>query len=130
MPRWSQKSKRMWRRATACILIYVLALHGVALALAGTRLVGAEDNAGGITFELCHHDGNTSNSPSQTPDPADDSCCIICLAGTSYVLVASDCAPGSHPIVFAAVGWPLMVSRLPTRTVDANTRPRGPPLTA
>jgi hypothetical protein len=120
----------MRRQATACILIYVLLLQAMALALAGTRLVGAGDNASGITFELCHHDGDASNSPSQTPDPADQSCCIICLAGTSYVLVALDLTPSFHPITFAAVSWPLLVSRLPTRTVDANSRPRGPPLRA
>jgi hypothetical protein len=127
MQGWSNRSKRMWRRATASVLIYLLVLQGMALALAGSRLASAEDSAGGITLEVCHHNGDASNAPAQTPDPIDNSCCIICVAGANFVLAAFGTTPGFEPIVFAAVRWPVAVSQLPTRSIDANFRPRGPP---
>ena len=117
----------MWRQVTACILIYALVFQGMALVLAGASLAGAEANAAGFKLELCHHDRDTSNPQDQTPDPADSGCCIICLAGTSYVLANFGLASDFHPIVFVEVRWPSAMSPLPSRTVDANTRPRGPP---
>jgi hypothetical protein len=117
----------MWRRVTAGALICALVLQGMALVLAVTRFAGAETNVAGFKSEICHHDGDTSNSQNQTPDPADNGCCIICLAGTSYVLAAFNLASNFHPIMFVAVRWPAATPPLPSRTVDANTRPRGPP---
>jgi hypothetical protein len=128
MPSLSERSKRVWRRMTACVLIYVLVLQGMALALAGASRIGAADSAVGV--ELCRHDGGTSDTPSQTPGPIDDICCIVCLAGASHVAATLAFALVFHPIVFAAVHWPVPVSRLPTHTVDASARPRGPPTAA
>jgi hypothetical protein len=128
MPVLSERSKRVWRGVTACVLIYVLILQGMALALASASRLGAPDSTLGV--EVCHHDGGTSGAPSQTPSPSDDICCIVCLAGASYVSVTVAFALVFHPIVFAAVHWPVPVSQLPARTVDANTRPRGPPVMA
>ena len=126
----SQRSRRVWRQVIAGVLIYALALQGIALVLATTSHVGGENDVAGFKAEICHHDGDTSNSQNQTPDPADNGCCIICLAGTSYVLAAFGLASDFHPIVFVAVRWPAAMSPLPSRTVDANTRPRGPPAAA
>jgi hypothetical protein len=128
MPVLSERSKHVWRRITACVLIYVLVLQGMAVALAGVTHFDAADS--GIGVELCHHDGGTSDLPSQTPGPFDDICCIVCLAGVSYMPATLAFALVFYPIVFAAARWPLPVSQLPSRTVDANTRPRGPPLMA
>jgi hypothetical protein len=130
MPSLSDRSKRVLRRMTACVLIYSLVFQGMALALAGVSSVDAADNAGGVAIELCHHDGGTSDAPSQTPGPFDDICCIVCLAGASYVPPTLAFAHVFHPIAFAPVRWPVAVSQLPSRTVNANTRPRGPPLIA
>ena len=112
---------------TACVVIYVLVLQGIALALAGANSVGAADDVGGVGIELCHHDGGAPDSPSQTPAPFDDNCCIVCLAGASYVAPTLAFALVFHPILFAVVRWPVAISHLPSRTVDANARPRGPP---
>jgi hypothetical protein len=128
MPILSKRSKRVSRRITACVLIYVLVFQGMAVALAGASRFDAADS--GIPIELCHHDGGTADSPSQTPGPFDDICCIVCLAGSSYIPATLAFALVFHPIVFAAVRWPVPVSHLPSRTVDANTRPRGPPAMA
>jgi hypothetical protein len=130
MPSLSERSKRVWRRMTACVLIYALVLQGMALALASVSSVGAAGNAGGVAIELCHHEGGRSDAPSQTPGPFDDICCIVCLAGASYVFPTLAFALVFHPIVFATVRWPVAVSQLPSRTVNANARPRGPPPTA
>jgi hypothetical protein len=128
MPSLSERSKRVWRQMTACALIYVLVLQSMALGLASASRFGAADSALGV--EVCHHEGGTSGAPSQTPGPSDDICCIVCLAGASYVSVTVAFALVFHRIVFAAVHWPVPVSQLPSRTVDANTRPRGPPVMA
>jgi hypothetical protein len=128
MPNLSERSKRVWRQITASALIYVLVLQGMALALASVSRFDALDSAVGV--ELCHHNAGTSDAPSQTPGPSDDICCIVCLASASYVSVTVAFALVFHPIVFAAVRWPVPVSQLPSRTVDANTRPRGPPVMA
>jgi hypothetical protein len=129
MPVLSERSKRVWRRMTACILIYVLVFQAMVVALAGASRVDAADDASVVGVELCHHDAGTSDSPSQTPGPSDDICCIVCLAGASYIPATLAFALVFHPIVFAAVCWPVPVLQLPSRTVDANTRPRGPPPT-
>jgi hypothetical protein len=128
MPVLSERSKRVWRRITACALIYALVLQGMAVALAGASRFDAADS--GIGVELCHHDGGTSDLPSPTPDHSDDICCIVCLAGATYIPATLAFAPVFYRVVFAAVRWPVPVSQLPSRTVDANTRPRGPPVMA
>jgi hypothetical protein len=127
MPVLSERSKRLWRLITAWALIYALVLQGMAVALAGASRFDAADS--GIGVEVCHHDGRTSDSPRQTPDHS-DICCIVCLAGASYIPAILAFALVFYPIVLAAVRWPVRVSQLPSRTVDANTRPRGPPLMA
>jgi hypothetical protein len=116
-----------WRRLTACALVLALVIQGMAFSLAGARLAAAAatDGAG---FELCRHDAGT---PGGAPEaPVADSCCILCLAGASYVLDAPTVAPGFHAIAFALVPWRFEVWRLPATTVDASARPRGPPTAA
>jgi hypothetical protein len=128
MPVLSKRSKRVWRHITACTLIFTLILQGMAVALAAASRFDVAGSVIGV--EVCHHDGRTSDVPSQTPDQSDDICCIVCLAGTSYIPATLAFALVFYPIVFAAIRWPVRVSQLPSRTVDANTRPRGPPVMA
>jgi hypothetical protein len=126
----SERAKRVWRQVTAYALIYALVLQGMIVALAGASFVGTADNRGISSYEICHHDGATPDAPSQAPDQSDNSCCIVCLAGASYVVADVDVLIDLHPIEFAAVRWPTTTLPSLTRIVDANARPRGPPAAA
>jgi hypothetical protein len=113
-----------WRRLTACALVLALVIQGIAFTLAGARLA-ADATTDWTAFELCRHDGA---GPGGAPEaPAADSCCILCLAGAAYVLDTPSAAPGFQAIAFALGPWRFEAWRLPTVTVDASARPRGPP---
>jgi hypothetical protein len=120
-----------WRRLTACLLIYALFMHGLAFAMAGSRInvdpAGAPDWAG---FELCRHDAGAPNQPA--PDqPATDTHCVFCVAGPGFVLEPPLLAfTEFHPVEISLAPWPLVAWRLAPATVDASARPRGPPTAA
>jgi hypothetical protein len=124
MDRAARGSSGGWRRLTACALVFALVLQGIAFSLAGARLAAtAADWAG---FELCRHDGGAG--PGGAPEaPAADSHCIFCLAGATFVLDVPAVAPDFRALAFAVVPWRFEAWRLPTATVDASARPRGPP---
>jgi hypothetical protein len=130
MPNVLDMTKRMRRQVTACALIYALVLQGIIVALAGAGFAETADSRGIANYEICHHDGGVPDAPSQAPDQSDNSCCILCLAGANYTLADVDLTIDFRPVEFAAVRWPATTLPLPAHTVDANTRPRGPPAMA
>jgi hypothetical protein len=104
----------------------------LAFAFASGRLAAAA--AGDIdreAFALCLHDASGSDPSGGAPKlPVTEQHCIFCLAGASYVLGTLASPPAFHAIAFAMVSWPFVAWRLPAATVNASTRPRGPPPTA
>jgi hypothetical protein len=130
MPNVLDMTKRMRRQVTAWALIYALVLQGMIVALAGAGFAATAGSLGDTSYEICHHDGGAPDTPSQGPDQSDNSCCILCLAGASYTLADVDLTIDFRPVEFAPVRWPATTLPLPAHTVDANTRPRGPPATA
>ncbi len=120
---------RGWRRVIAGVLIHALVLQGIAFALAGaSRAVNAAGGGDFTAYELCRHDGGTPASRGDSPEtPAADTHCIFCLAGAHQALDVPVCAPEYHAIAIPVAPWPFAVWRLPTATVDASARPRGPP---
>jgi hypothetical protein len=118
------RGKGGWRRLTACALVLAVMIQGIAFTFAGARLA-ADATTDWTAFEPCRHDGGT---PGGVPEaPAADSCCILCLAGAAHVLDTPAAAPEFRAIAFAMVPWRFEAWRLPTATVDASARPRGPP---
>jgi hypothetical protein len=129
-----------WRRLTACLLIFALFMHGVAFAIStamaggtisGTRLSG---DAAGVAdwggFELCRHDNAAPGEPGTPGGQAGDTHCVFCVAGPGFVLGPPAVSTVFCPTALSIAPWPLAVWRLATTTVDANTRPRGPPTAA
>jgi hypothetical protein len=119
-----------WRRLTACLLVYALFMHGLAFAMASARVnldpAGAPDWAG---FELCRHAAGAPNQPA--PDqPATDTHCVFCVAGPGFVLEPPAVSTVFCPVEISIAPWPLVAWRLAPATVDASTRPRGPPAAA
>jgi hypothetical protein len=137
MNRRSQGLGRTGRQLAAVVLIFALLLPGMTFAVATGRLAadatGDRDWAG---FELCRHSGGTDNGgsaaqPGSGPEsPAPDRCCVLCLAGANFVLGALAYTPAFHTIIRAIEPWTFTALRLPTLTVDASARPRGPPAQA
>jgi hypothetical protein len=120
-------SMRLGRQLAAVALIYALLLQGFAFALDSARFAAAAGGADGAGFELCHHDDDTDGSRGPEKQPASDRHCIFCLAGVTYLAGASGPAPVVRLLSFAVVPWPFVAWRLSATTVDASTRPRGPP---
>lgn len=122
---------RRWRRLTACLLIYALFLHGMAFAMAGARL--AADAAGGADWaglELCRHDNSAPPLPGAPDGQAGDTHCVFCIAGPGSILESPAVSAVFCPVEISIAPWPLMAWRLAPTTVDASTRPRGPPAAA
>ena len=120
-----------WRRLTACLLIYALFLHGIAFAMAGARL--STDAAGGADwagFELCRHDNAAPALPGDPEGQAGDTHCVFCVAGPGFVLAPPAVSTTFCPVEISIAPWPLMTWRLAPATVDASSRPRGPPSAA
>jgi hypothetical protein len=117
-----------WRRLTTCLLVYALFMHGLAFAMAGARFNLDPANAAG--FELCRHDAGTPTQPA--PDqPATDTHCVFCVAGPGFVLEPPLAAfTQFHPVEISLAPWPVVAWRPAPATVDASTRPRGPPTAA
>jgi hypothetical protein len=117
----------MWRQLTACVLVCALVIQGMAFALmGGAGAAGATAGADVAGFELCRHDA--APSPDGGPaGPVADAHCAFCLAGAAFVAVDPAPAPEFQFVSIAIAPWPFAVWRLPTRTVDASARPRGPP---
>ena len=119
------KSVRSWRQVVAGVLMYALVVQGMAFALTNARL---NETIADNNWVVCHHDGGASELPGNAPEsPSRRAHCIFCLAGAAFVL--SGPAPRSdiRVVSIAAAAWPLLVWQLPAHTVDAATRPRGPP---
>ena len=117
----------IWRQLTACLLVCALVIQGLAFALtAGASAAGTTAGADVAGFELCRHDG--ASIPDCAPaSPLADAHCAFCLAGAAFVAI--DCAPTPefHVVSITITPWAFAVWRLPTHTVDASARPRGPP---
>jgi hypothetical protein len=120
-----------WRRLTACLLIYALFLHGMAFGLAGARL--SADAAGGAdwaSLELCRHDNSGPALPGDPDGQAGDTHCVFCVAGPGFVMAPPAVSTVFCPVEISIAPWPLMAWRLAPATVDAGSRPRGPPSAA
>jgi hypothetical protein len=121
---------RVGRQFSVAVLTIALLLQGVAFAFANERV--AATAAGDIdqaAFALCLHGTAGSDQTGGAPElPTGDQHCIFCPAGTTYVLGTLASPPAFRTIAFAMVSWPSATWRLPTTTVDASARPRGPPL--
>jgi hypothetical protein len=121
------------RQFAALVLIIALMLQSVALAIATGRLVNNFASDPWSAFENCH-----SGPASDSADPAAPGGegerfgvhCILCLAGTAPALQAPLSHTAFQVLVLTIVPWTITAWRLAARTVDANVRPRGPPLTA
>jgi hypothetical protein len=123
------RSAGVGRQVAAIALIFALVLQSLALSLAAGRLaaasIGAIDWAG---FEICRHDPGSSGAPGGAPtQPASDQHCVFCIVGASHAVGAPITLPTFHVIEFAVVAWPFVAWRLPTLTVNASARSRGPP---
>ena len=122
----------MWRRVTAALLICALFIHGISFAVsgavAGPRLsadaVGGADWAG---FELCRHDNAAPALPGGPDGQAGDTHCVFCVAGPGFVLAPPAASTSFCPVEISITPWPLVTWRLAPATVDASSRPRGPP---
>jgi hypothetical protein len=124
----STQGWQRWRRVTACLLVYALFLHGMAFAMAGARL--STDAAGGAdwaSFELCRHDNAAPALPGDPEGQAGDTHCVFCVAGPGFVLAPPAASTVFCPVEISFAPWPLMAWRLAPATVDASSRPRGPP---
>ncbi len=130
---------QMWRRLTACFLIYALFMHGVAFAISGAMagaMSGARLSADGVgaadlaAFELCTHNNAAPGQPGDPSSPAADTHCVFCAAGPGFVLDPPAVSTVFCPVEISAAPWPLAAWRLAPATVDASARPRGPPTAA
>jgi hypothetical protein len=120
-----------WRRLTACLLVCVLFLHGMAGAMAGVRL--SVDPAGGADwagFELCQHNNALPTLPGAPDGQAGDTHCVFCVSGPGFVLTPPAVFDVFSPVEISIVPWPLVAWRVAPATVDASARPRGPPSAA
>jgi len=119
-----------WQRLIACILIYALFLHALAISGAMTSAQLSADAAGGADwagFELCRHDNANPALPGDPDGQAGDTHCVFCVAGPGFVLSPPAVSTEYCPVKISVSPWPLMAWRLAPATVDASARPRGPP---
>jgi hypothetical protein len=124
-----------WRRLTACLLIYALFMHGVAFAMssamAGPRLAADTVDASTFAgFELCRHNSASPDQPAAPDEQGGDTHCVFCLAGPGFVLEPPLASANFVPVVISIAHWPVVAWRLAPVTVDASSRPRGPPTAA
>jgi hypothetical protein len=117
------------RQFSAAVLIFVLALQSIIAAIATGGPAVAD--IGSPDFEICHHsapldDGGNAATPGNVPDRSGVHC-VFCLAGAAHALAAPVLSAEFHIVIFTAVPWTFTTWRLPTLTVDASARPRGPP---
>ena len=124
----SAQEWQMWRRLTACLLIYSLFLHGMVFAMVGARLSASA--AVGAAFELCRHENAAPALPGTPDGPTADSHCAFCVVGPGFVLEPPAASAVLCRVELSFAPWPLTAWRLAPRTVDATARPRGPPPTA
>jgi hypothetical protein len=125
---------RVGRQLAAVVVIFALILQSVALAAATSPTTNTGTDPGWIAFELCHHngsadDGGNASAPADAPENS-NAHCIFCLAGASYALQAPLPSAAFHTIAITITPWVFTVWLLPSLTVDASARPRGPPATA
>jgi hypothetical protein len=126
MVRVARRSEDGWRRLTAWVVVFALILQGMAFtAMAGAPGLDPPDIANSAGFELCSHDA--AAPPSTPANPAADTHCSLCLAGASYVLDTATATLDFRTVAMTVVSWLPMAWRLPATTVDASSRPRGPP---
>ncbi len=124
------------RRFVAALLIFALMLQTLTVAAAAVRgAAGAADiDPSWLGFEICHHDGSTDDGGNAgsggVPDRSSNTHCIFCFIGGAPLLEAPLYGTEFHAIIFTVIPWIFPVWRLPTITVDASARPRGPPSAA
>jgi hypothetical protein len=124
------------RQLVAALLIFSLMLQSMALAVAAGRL--AADTAAAVDpswpgFEICHHDGAGDDGHAAVPGGApvpSATHCLFCLAAATHALEAPLPGIEFHIVILTLVAWTLPLWRLPAVTVDASSRPRGPPSAA
>jgi hypothetical protein len=121
------------RQFAAALLIFALMMQS--LALAAFRLAAdAGPDSSWAGFEICRHsgaanDGGNAAAPAGAPERS-DAHCIFCLAGAHHALDTLLPSAAFHTVVLTIVPWSFTALRLPALTVDASTRPRGPPRAA
>jgi hypothetical protein len=125
------RSRSNWRRLAACVLVFALVLQSLAFNLAIAHRAADETISADLTgFELCRHDPATPVQPGDPGSPAADSHCVFCVAGPGFVLEPPTVSTVFCPVEISTTPWPLVAWRLAPVTVDASTRPRGPPAAA
>jgi hypothetical protein len=119
---------RRWRRSTACLLVAALLMQGLGFAFASAALAaGRVDSTDWAGFELCRHDRTNPDQPGAPDQPAVDAHCAFCVAGPGFVLEPPALSVLFLPVEIEIAPWPMTVWRLAPVTVDASSRPRGPP---
>jgi hypothetical protein len=121
------------RQFTAVALVIALTLQGMAVAAASghvaAKAADADPNWPGV--EICLHnsaaeaDGNAATPGGAPEHPGAH--CVFCLAGSAYALEALLPNADFHVIINVIAPWPFTAWRLPVLTVNASSRPRGPP---
>lgn len=120
-----------WRRLTACLLVSALLLQGLGFALASAAFAaGRVDSPDWAGFELCRHGQANPDQPGAPDHATVDAHCIFCVAGPGFVLEPPAVSTFFNPVAIEIAPWPIMAWRLAPATVDASTRPRGPPAAA
>jgi hypothetical protein len=126
MVRVARRSEDGWRRLSACVLVFTLILQGIAFTvIAYAPRLDPSGIANSASFELCSH--SAAPPPSTPTNPAADTHCTSCLAAASYVLDTATATLNFHTVAMTVVSWLPVAWRLPATTVDASSRPRGPP---
>ncbi len=120
-----------WRRLTAGLLVAALLLQGLGFSFASAALAaGHADSPDWAGFELCRHDQANPDQPGSPDQPAVDAHCVFCVAGPGFVLEPPALTFLFLPVEIEIAPWPVVAWRLAPATVDASSRPRGPPTAA
>ena len=118
---------RIWRPLTACVVAYAFALFAILTSFAPFPAAAAIE-AGGLSLEICHHDGADPVIPADPSDTGGH--CKFCV-GNAHAVAALP--PGPHPIVVAyacTLRWVLHREDIAPLPADFSAQPRGPPIPA
>jgi hypothetical protein len=118
------------RQFAAAVLIFALMLQSIAAAVASGRFAADTDSRAG--FEICRHNGPAGNSgdvaaPGNAPERSDAQCALCCIAAATHALETPPPSTEFHAVALTIAPWIFTEWRLPSLTVDASARPRGPP---
>jgi hypothetical protein len=122
-------SQRTWRRLSAWLAAYALALHVVLLSFAPIpAATAASDDA--VGFALCLHDGGDVSDPAAPTGHSDEHCPFCVVNGHSSV-AALPRVPLPLGFDYASMlSWVVTSDDLPDARASVRTQPRGPPLSA